>query len=1128
MTAAERWCMENDVAIIPTPPYKHNRTIEAMMNVVLHQMNVLLIAAYLSEIFWARAFLVAIFLINRRSSFRSRLPALRNGLITPFQAFHGFKPDLSGVFPFGATCYVRLPGVKASHLRSLAYQGLYIGQARRGWNVLRLSDMKVFTVWHMKADRNLNNRPALFAQRRDLVNTQAALISPDARQIWSTFEALFRNYGPEENAMSQLVMDPLTNLPIKYEPVDLSGEEIGLQPIPTATASSGSSDRNVTSSTIPSQTHVQHSSSRPTPVAPDHVNLSRPHQGFGLPPPRTYIRYNPSRHALSPVEKSQLRNLPHDTAISFVANPKRVGSKSFARYDRYKHGKTLGECYKAGMTSDDLQNDFERKFCTFDSNSHQVDIKSLFTEVAETIPEDPGSVSPLLDTPGVESLLGRISSQVSSSSLSADAPSFSPSSSHASSPASAIQPSNASDSAPDNKNSTPVYEFGTSPADFMERTAILLLKNWENFRSFDEMEDQIRATEGRSPSSSHNSAVSMLKELILTTDFQHLCADLCSISSSERIIPPKSPKEALKNPDKERRTDWREKLRAEWFRMFEKFGALEPVDFDEMLDADGQQVRGDAISNMKFLFEVKYHVTGELNRTKTRLVATQTTRRFREGNVFSPTAMLDSVRILLQLTVSYDLWGFTLDLAGAYLFAPPDRTSYLRAPPGLNLILDDTEFPRTKTNRHAKFFRARKAVYGLQSSCKAFWQHYAKWLSDHGFQQSCVDACVWYRFASADDFVIILTHSDDNLVVGKGKACKEELMDAWERDFQQSPDSGGVDSFTSFVGLQIDRRDDCLYISCPGIIDKLPALAGPCPNSCSSPISDNHGCDKPVSSTNPAYTGPDLRKPLGVILFVALSCRPDVCHAAVWLSTYVGRGQLTKNVATQVNRLAWYIVTTKETHRLCYRKSDGILRALLDASFANDAETFRSWYGFCCTIGTNTGVISYRSALARSVVSSTRDAELLAALHCTYRVFAHRLFLAEIGLQQPDATPTGSDAMAVVQGVSVRVVHRDSRWSAIRFACIKQAIEDNLIAFYHLLGEHNASDLFTKLYGGLLLQKNSMYLLGTPTTMESDLACIDQFDQDDILMIRYDDSKITAATVVPQSELTPSVAALFK
>ena len=118
--------------------------------------------------------------------------------------------------------------------------------------------------------------------------------------------------------------------------------------------------------------------------------------------------------------------------------------------------------------------------------------------------------------------------------------------------------------------------------------------------------------------------------------------------------------------------------------------------------------------------------------------------------------------------------------------------------------------------------------------------------------------------------------------------------------------------------------------------------------------------------------------------------------------------------------------------------------------------------------------------------------------------------------------------MAVVQGVSVRVVHRDSRWNAIRFACIKQAIEDNLIAFYHLFGVENESDLFTKLYGGMLLQKNSMRLLGTPTTMESDLACIDQFCKDDILMIRFEDSKITAATVVPQSELTPSVAAFFQ
>ena len=293
---------------------------------------------------------------------------------------------------------------------------------------------------------------------------------------------------------------------------------------------------------------------------------------------------------------------------------------------------------------------------------------------------------------------------------------------------------------------------------------------------------------------------------------------------------------------------------------------------------------------------------------------------------------------------------------------------------------------------------------------------------------------------------LLLTHSDDNLCVGLGDASKKELMEAWSADFDQSPDSAGVDNLHEFLGLRVDRKDDHMLISAPGIIAKLPAMVGSCPSSCSSPLSVTHGCDDPVDPVkNPPYEGKiDLRQPLGVCLFVALSCRPDVAHAAIWLSSYVGRKILTKNVARQVNRLAWYLVTTLETHVLCFRKSDGVLRALMDASLANDA-SLKSWYGFSTTLGVNTGVIAFRSALARSIVASTRDSELLACLHCTYRVFALRLFLAEIGLQQVAPTPMGSDAMAVIQGVSVKTVHRDSRWSAIRFAVIKQAMEVHVL-----------------------------------------------------------------------------------
>ena len=96
------------------------------------------------------------------------------------------------------------------------------------------------------------------------------------------------------------------------------------------------------------------------------------------------------------------------------------------------------------------------------------------------------------------------------------------------------------------------------------------------------------------------------------------------------------------------------------------------------------------------------------------------------------------------------------------------------------------------------------------------------------------------------DFVILLTHSDDNLCVGLGDASKKELMEAWSADFDQSPDSAGVDNLHEFLGLRVDRKDDHMLISAPGIIAKLPAMVGSCPSSCSSPLSITHGCDDPV------------------------------------------------------------------------------------------------------------------------------------------------------------------------------------------------------------------------------------------------------------------------------------------
>ena len=49
---------------------------------------------------------------------------------------------------------------------------------------------------------------------------------------------------------------------------------------------------------------------------------------------------------------------PDDRRIAVQQdNPKRAGSKSFARYERYKKANTGGEFYRLGGTKGDLKND---------------------------------------------------------------------------------------------------------------------------------------------------------------------------------------------------------------------------------------------------------------------------------------------------------------------------------------------------------------------------------------------------------------------------------------------------------------------------------------------------------------------------------------------------------------------------------------------------------------------------------------------------------------------------------------------------------------------------------------------------------------------------------------------------
>jgi hypothetical protein len=515
-----------------------------------------------------------------------------------------------------------------------------------------------------------------------------------------------------------------------------------------------------------------------------------------------------------------------------------------------------------------------------------------------------------------------------------------------------------------------------------------------------------------------------------------------------------------------------------------------PVDEDEF------SVPFKDIVRMKWVLAEKFHADGTFNRRKGRLVACQIARGFNVTDTFSPTVAQESVRLVLQIAVSHDCYVFSLDVAGAYLFATPSEETILHCPPHLADIIDDSDFPRTRSGKRAKFFKATRSIYGLQKSCQEWYLCYTAFLVNLGYTASTVDACIWFKFISISEFQIILVFSDDSLVAGRGIILKGELLKAYETEFVQSPDSGGDGGVTEFLGLKVDRHPHRIVLSAPKLINRLPALLESQPASAETPLSKEHGCDEPVSETNPLIDPSvrDLRKALGLILWISLSVRPDCCFSCCFLARYVGRSP-TRKVAAQVDRLGWYLYYTRDTHLLTFNKSDDVFRGSVDASFGNVFGSMKSWYGYNCTLGSGTGVVAYRATIARSVVTSTRDSELIAAVHVVYHVFQLRLLLSELGLRQLQPTPPiVSDSMATVLGVRLPSLHRDSRWMAIRFQAIKQAVQDLLVTFDHIPGKDNSSDIHTKILDASSHHRHSMTVLGTPLSSQQVHALIHEIE----------------------------------
>ena len=143
--------------------------------------------------------------------------------------------------------------------------------------------------------------------------------------------------------------------------------------------------------------------------------------------------------------------------------------------------------------------------------------------------------------------------------------------------------------------------------------------------------------------------------------------------------------------------------------MNEEMDAIVSQEIWELVSAPTNVVVG-----CRWVYTLKYHPDGSVDRSKARLMAKDYTQTYRVDyfEMFSLVARMNSIRIIFSVVnLSWSLCQ--LDVKNAFLYGDLQEEVYIKQPPGY------------VAQRENKICRLKKAIYGLNQSPRAWFEKFS-------------------------------------------------------------------------------------------------------------------------------------------------------------------------------------------------------------------------------------------------------------------------------------------------------------------------------------------------------------------------------------------------------------------
>ncbi|CAM8999360.1 unnamed protein product [Rhodiola kirilowii] len=363
--------------------------------------------------------------------------------------------------------------------------------------------------------------------------------------------------------------------------------------------------------------------------------------------------------------------------------------------------------------------------------------------------------------------------------------------------------------------------------------------------------------------------------------------------------------------------------------------------------------RDKTLVDCKWIYKVKFHSDGSVERYKARLVARGFTQV--EGldfhETFAPVAKMTTVRCLLVIAVARQWPLHQLDVNNAFLHGNLDEEVYMKLPPGFY----------KKEKVAGKVCRLMKSLYGLKQASRQWFAKFSEALIAFGFQNSFNDYSL-FTLSKDGAFLILLVYVDDVILTGTSDQLISEVKLYIHNQFQIK-DLGhlkyflGLEVARSTAGLFLHQRKYALeLLEEHNLTDCKPAK---------TPIELKH---KLSLSTEPLLSDPlQYQRLIGKLIYMTIT-RPDLSYPVHILSQFMQ--QPTTKHLRAAHRVLRYIKGAP---------AQGLFFSA-DSTLQLQAESeYRSMAAVCCEI----------IWLARLLADMGQSVTTPSPLHCDNKAAIH-------------------------------------------------------------------------------------------------------------------------------------------